>query len=327
LSAVDAEAELSELEKKLSDAERRFDRMPGALWLASTAIIESATRLGEALPAALDERRTELLVRARRARDEAGPRSSENDVSAITMWVELAEKRAALEQKVLAALERVQAHRAEHPSLGETPRSRKALEKALGEREKDVVERDARLAVAIDELEQDELALLREKGVMPPAVDERTSDAELLARSKQARARLAATPSAWHSSLIFGVVILGMFTLPFVANDLLRNVLVGGMMAALMAALLARGRASARRRDDLFEAHAMRRRDEVRRDAAKEDHARLIAAARALGALDAFGATDDGRTLEDRESKLVTLAPWIREMVNGFSATEAAAFA
>ena len=110
-----ADQQLTELEQKLADASGRFERMPGAMWLASTAIIESAGRLGDTLPSSLAERRDELLVRARRARDDAGPRSSENDVSAITLWVELAEKRAVIERAVLAALAAVEAHRSAHP--------------------------------------------------------------------------------------------------------------------------------------------------------------------------------------------------------------------
>lgn len=322
----DASAELTELDTKLGDALGRFERMPGALWLAATAIVESATRLGDALPAPLAERRTDLLVRARRARDDAGPRSSENDVSAITAWVELAEKRAKLETAVREALAELDAHRKEHAELGSVPASRKALEKALAEREKDVAERATRLAEPIDELEKDELDRLREAGVLPPN-DDGAPDAELLVRSRAARVRLAASPGAWHSSLLFGVALIALFTLPFVDDERVRNVATGALLSALMAGFFARDRARTTRRHDLFEAHAMRRRDALREAAAKEDHARLIRAARALGALDAFGASDDGRTLEDRESKLVTLAPWIRELVSGFTADEAARFA
>lgn len=323
--ALDPSHELTDLDKKLTDALGRFERMPGALWLAATAIVESATRLGDALPPGLAERQSDLLVRARRARDDAGPRSSENDVSAITLWVELAEKRAKLEKAVLAALAEIDAHRSANEGLGSVPTSRKALERALAEREKDVTERAARLAEPIDELEKDELELLREKGEMPPNDDGR-SDADLLASSTGARARLAAAPGAWHSSAMFGLALIALFTLPFVDSDLVREILTGGVLAGLMAGFFARDRASKTRRHDLFEAHAMRRRDALRAEPAKEDHARLVTAARALGALDAFGASDDGRTLEDRESKLVTLAPWIRELVSGFSADEASRF-
>lgn len=324
--ALDASHELTDLEQKLTDASARFERTPGALWLAATAIVESASRLSEALPSALADRHAELLVRARKARDDAGPRSSENDVSAITAWVELAEKRAPLERAVKAALAEVEAHRAAHPELGSAPTTRKALEKALGEREKDVTERDARLAEPVDELEAGELGNLRERGVEAPETSA-ASDADLLVRSKAARARLAASPGAWHSSALFGLALLALFAMPFLDADLLRHIATAGVVAALVAGFLARDRAQRTRRADLFEAHAMRRRDEARTTAAKEDHARLVTAARALGALDAFGASDDGRALEERESKLVTLAPWIRELVSGFTADEASRFA
>ena len=323
---ADASGALTDLEQKLADAATRYARTPGALWLAATAIIESASRLGETLPGALEARRAELLVSARRARDDAGPRSSENDVSAITVWVELAEKRAVLERGVKAALATLATHRAEHVTLGPVPRTRKALEKALLEREKDVTERDARLAEPQDELERDELELLSERGVQAPP-DAGASDAELLARSRAARERLRASPSPWHSSVLFGAAIIALFTIPFVDSDLLRELLAGAVLAGLSGGFVARDRADKVRRSDLFEAYAMRRRDQVRASAAKEDHARLVAAGRALGALDAFGATSEGRTLEEREGKLVALAPWIREMVDGFDADEAARFA
>lgn len=323
---MDAATELADLDEKLRDAETRFARTPGALWLATTAIVESATRLGDELPEPLAERRSDLLVRARRARDDAGPRSSENDVSAITLWVELAEKRAALERPVRAALARVAEHRKDHPRLGAPPASRAALEKALGEREKDVSERRARLEAALDENETEELARLADKGELPPD-DDAIDDAILLARSRDARARLAAAPREWHSSVAMGVVLLTLFATPFADSELVRRGLAGVLVAAVVGGFTARDRARRHHQADLVEAHAMRRRDERTRAAAEEDHARLVAAARALGALDAFGASTDGRTLEDRETKLVALAPWIRDLVDGFSADEAARFA
>lgn len=321
----DPSHELTDLEQKLADATKRFERTPGALWLAATAIIESGTRLGEALPSELAGRHAELLVGARKARDDAGPRSSENDVSAITAWVDLAEKRAPLERAVKAALAEVQTHRAAHVELGTAPTSRKALERALGEREKDVTEREARLAEPLDELEKDELERLRARGDEPD--ESATADAELLRRSQAARARLTAAPGAWHSSAIFGVALLALFASPFIESDLAREILRGLVVAAIVVGFAARERGRRSRGKDLIEAHAMRRRDEERLPAAKEDLARLVTAARALGALDAFGASDDGRALEERESKLVTLAPWIRELVSGFTADEASRFA
>jgi hypothetical protein len=324
---MDASAALTELDEKLVDATTRFARMPGALWLAATAIVESATRLGD-LSSASAERREDLLVRARRARDEAGPRSSENDVSAITAWVELAEKRAALERVVQASLRELTAHRQAHPRLGEAPKTRKELERALGEREKEVTERATRLAEPMPRAEEHSIRHMSGTGIPPPGDDDR-SDAALQADARAARARLDANAGWWHVPLVIGITLaLVAVVVPAFPSEIGRMG-IGALLAVIGIGVagwtFARG--SARLRRDLFAAHAMRRRDVARREAADRDLALVTQTARALGAVDAFGATEDGRTLEDRESKLVTLAPWIRELLSGFSTDEASRFA
>jgi hypothetical protein len=311
--AADASQELSELDQKLVDATSRFDRMPGALWLAATAIIESASRMGDALPAALEERRQELLVRARRARDDAGPRSSENDVSAITAWVERAEKRAALERVVKTALGEIETHRAAHRWLGEAIASRKALERALGERERDVVAREKRIAEPVDDAE------LRQASVLQ-GDDHDASDDELERRSRAARVMLRSA-KPWHAWASGFVGASGLVLAVLAPPPVCYLLLVQTVLSAVATLGLRK-----RRRRNLPVAYALRRRDDARAEPARTDHGRLVAAAKALGALDAFGATDDGRTLEDRESKLVALAPWIRELVSGFTTEEAKRF-
>lgn len=345
MSAHDPREEIAALEQKLEEALAKFGRMPGAMWLATSSIIEAAGRLaGAPLDEALARRQAEMLVRARKARDDAGPRSSEHDVSAITAWLELAQKRAPLEVLVRDALSSVGEHRRAHPALGRVPTSREELEKEMAARELDVVERERRLAVPVP-ANATEL-VLRIRARDPDLDPSLLEDAELWTRGAAATARLAAVgmtkrwslapfPSATLLSVVAFAASLGLL----VAAYLVGQATSDGELVALLAAgaavagLALLGWAYARRASERTNQEAMsdclafRERDEKRLAGARRDQELLVAAAKALGTLDAFGATDDGRALETRESRLVTLAPWIRETVGGFTADEVKRFA
>jgi hypothetical protein len=341
----DPRAEIASLENKLEEALAKFERMPGAMWLATSAIIESAGRLvGTPLDEALAQRQAEMLVRARKARDDAGPRSSEHDVSAITAWLELAQKRAPLEDAVKDALAKVADHRRAHPALGRAPTNREELEREMAARELDVVERERRLAVPLPE---GAVALVGGVRARAPELDPSLlDDADLWARGAAATARLAAAgmtkrwslapfPSATLLTILAFGCAVGLLGAAYATGEATSDsdlvALLAGGAAVVGLSLLAWAYARRGRERALQEAMsdyvAFRERDEGRLGGARRDQELLVSAAKALGTLDAFGATDDGRTLEAREARLVALAPWIRETVGGFSGDEAKRFA
>jgi hypothetical protein len=342
---VDAKAEIAGLEQKLEEALVKFERMPGAMWLATSAIIESAGRLvGVPLDDALSHRQSEMLVRARKARDDAGPRSSEHDVSAITAWLELAQKRSPLEDRVKEALAKVAEHRRAHPVLGRAPTNREELEREISARELDVVERERRLAIPLPPDAAGVVARIRARDpdLDPSSLD----DAELWSRGVAATTRLTAAgmTKRWSLSPFPSATLLSVLAFTAAASLLASAYAVGqatndSELVALLAALAGvvglallawaysrRGRERANH-EAMSDLVAFRERDEGRLAGARRDQELLLVAAKALGTLDAFGATEDGRTLEARESRLVALAPWIRETVGGFNAEEARRFA
>jgi hypothetical protein len=338
-------SELHALEQKLEEALAKFQRMPGAMWLATSSIIEAAGRL----PAGprdegLTRRSEEMLVRARKARDDAGPRSSEHDVSAITAWLELAQKRAPLEIAVKEALVRVAEHRRAHPAFGHPPTNREELEKEMAARELDVVERMGRLAVPVP---ANAAALVQTIRANDPELDPSLlDDTELWTRGAAANARLARVgmkerwslapfPSARALIAFAFASSLGLLACAYElgqATGSTQLVAIASVSAAVVGlGLLAwayarRGRERANQ-EAMSDCLAFRERDEGRLAGARRDQELLVLAARALGSLDAFGATDDGRALEARESRLVALAPWIRETVGGFTSDEVKRFA
>lgn len=345
MSTPDPRREILLLEEKLEEALAKFQRMPGAMWLATSAIIESAGRLvGVPLDAALAQRQAEMLVRARKARDDAGPRSSEHDVSAITAWLELAQKRAPLETRVTEALKAIAEHRRADPALGAAPSSRLALEKAMAMREQDVVERERRLQIG---LPANAAAIVQRVRAESPEIDpSHLGDVELATRGAAASARLAAARMAkrWSyapfpsatllTGLAFasaGAILFAAYRVGVATSDRELVALVAAAAAATGLGLLAW--AYARRGWERANHEAMsdflgaRERDEARLSGARRDLELIMQAAKALGALDAFGATEDGRTLEARESRLVALAPWIRETVGGFNGDQIRDFA
>ncbi len=345
MSVEEVRDEITQLERKLEDALAKFERTPGAMWLATSSIIEAAGRLADdALDDALTRRRSDMLVRARKARDDAGPRSSEHDVSAITAWLEIAQRRAPMENEVKEALARVTEHRRTHPALGPAPTSREELEREISTRELDVVERERRLSAGLPSNAEALVARIRANA--PELDPSLLDDADLWQRGAAASTQLAAAgmttrwslapfPSARFliaAAFALSIGLLGVaYALgeatsdgDFVAILAAGAALVGLSLLALAYARRGRERAIQEAMSDCL---AFRARDEVRLLGARRDQDMLVTAAKALGRLDAFGATEDGRTLEARETRLVALAPWIRETVGGFSAEEAKRFA
>ncbi|MCS6857253.1 MAG: hypothetical protein NZM37_06040 [Sandaracinaceae bacterium] len=326
-----AQALIERHAKEFDEALVRFQDSPSALWLIASASIEFLERLEKGLPQGGEGQIASLKQRAHAIRARAHPQISPSESEALSEWVDLAKKRALLEEKVRQAIAQLP-HPIEdrHGVFERLSQVEEALEQHRGE-------------LQLESPPRFEKAALFLRALYPDYDPFGLPEEFVLARGKKAWIKLheghASKPSLrrflFSSSFLLGAAYLsalisGLALFHFGALERLLAVFsVFGSLALAFGFLVA---ALFQRRKEIFERPLVlevwgwRKRLEKKCAELEEEKERLHGVVLAIKELDKFSLSQEGRRLALFEEELPALAPWVRLWVGGFDGEESLRF-